>query len=48
MILFYNYKIVYLEMKKEINIIFIGFWPTFNINDNIFLNVLKTKYDVKV
>lgn len=48
MILFYNYKIVYLEMKEEINIIFIGFWPTFNISDNIFLNVLKTKYDVKV
>ena len=35
-------------MKKEINIIFIGFWPTFNINDNIFLNVLKIRYDVKV
>ena len=48
MILFYNYKIVYLEMKKEINIVFLGFWPTFNINDNIFLNVLKTRYDVKV
>ena len=48
MILFYNYKIVYLKMKKEINIVFLGFWPTFNINDNIFLNVLKTRYDVKV
>ena len=35
-------------MKKEINIVFLGFWPTFNINDNIFLNVLKTRYDVKV
>ena len=37
MILFYNYKIVYLEMKKEINIVFLGFWPTFNINIIYFL-----------
>lgn len=35
-------------MKKEINIVFIGFWPIFNMNDNIFLNVLKTRYDVNV
>ena len=35
-------------MKKEINEIFIGFWPTFNMNDNIFLNVLKIRYDVNV
>ena len=30
-------------MKKEINIVFLGFWSTFNINDNIFLNMLKNK-----
>ena len=42
-----KYKMINIH-KKEINIIFIGFWPTFNINDNIFLNVLKTRYDVKV
>lgn len=35
-------------MKKEINITFLGFWPTFNINDNIFFNVLKTRYDVNI
>lgn len=35
-------------MKKIIRIWFSGFWPTFNIDNNDFINILREKYDVKL
>lgn len=35
-------------MRRKIRIKFTDFWPLFNPNDNIFINILKTKYDVEI
>lgn len=33
---------------KDLNIVFIAFWPSFNIFDNEYVNILKTCYNVNI
>lgn len=35
-------------MKKKVKIKFLGFWPDFLPEDNIFINILKEKYDAEL
>lgn len=36
------------NFMRHIRINFIGFWPSFNKEDNEFVNILKKKYDVEI